>query len=377
MIRLERLRKMMVREKIPALLLTNPINIGYLSGFAGSEDIALVTFKKAILFTPLEVGRLGRPPRLRQGLLTGFTDFRYLEEAKKKGINFQIKKRKGPLLKVLAPVLSKLKIKRLGFEAEYLSHFHHRLLSKDLKRIRLISTSGLIENLRRIKEQGEIKSIKKAIKITENALAKTLKKTKIPIKERELSALLEYELKKAGAEGSAFNPIVAFGRKTSYPHSRPSSARLKKGDLIKIDCGAIYREYSSDLTRTFVFGSATKRQKRIYSLLYRAQSEAIEKIKPGIECSQIDRIARKIITKEGYGKFFGHGLGHGVGREVHEGPYLKSEDRTPLEPGMVLTVEPGIYIPGWGGIRIEDMVLVTERGCQVLSKRVPKELPEL
>ena len=355
MTRLERLRKRMAKEKISALLLTNPLNISYLSDFAGSEDIALVTFKKAILLT----------------------DFRYLEEAKKKVINFQIKKRKGPLLKALVPVLNKLKIKRLRFEAEHLSYSTYHFFSKNLKGIRLISTRGLVENLRRIKDQKEIRLIRRAIEITENALAKTLKKIKIPIKERELSALLEYELKKAGAEGSAFNPIVAFGRRTSYPHSRPSSARLKKGDLIKIDCGAIYQKYSSDLTRTFVFRSATKRQKRIYSLLCRAQSEAIEKIRPGIECSRIDRIARKIITKEGYGKFFGHGLGHGVGREVHEGPYLKSEDRTPLEPGMVLTVEPGIYISGWGGIRIEDMVLVTERGCQVLSKRVPKELPEL
>ena len=355
MTRLKRLRERMVEKKIPALLLTNPINIGYLSGFAGSEDIALITSKKAILFT----------------------DFRYLEEAEKKVVNFQIKKRKDPLLKVLVPLLNKLKIKKLGFEAEHLSYSRYRLFSKHLRGIRLISTQGLVENLRRIKDQGEIKSIKKAIRITENALANTLKKIKISINERELSTLLEYELKKAGAKGSAFNPIVAFGRRTSYPHSRPSLARLKKGDLIKIDCGAIYQEYSSDLTRTFVFGRATKRQKRIYSLLYRAQSEAIEKIRPGIECSRIDRVARKIITKEGYGKFFGHGLGHGVGREVHEGPYLKSEDRTLLEPGMVLTVEPGIYISGWGGIRIEDMVLVTERGCQVLSKRAPKELPEL
>ncbi len=353
--RLARLRERMVEEKIPALLLTNPINIGYLSSFAGSEDIALITSKEAVLLT----------------------DFRYLEEAKKKVINFQIKKRKGPLPKALISILNKLKIEKLGFEAEHLSYSQHSNLSRDLRRIKLIPTRGLIENLRRIKDQKEIKSIKKVIRITENALAKTLKKTEIPIKERELSALLEYELKKAGAERSAFNPIIAFGERTSYPHSRPSSARLKKGDLIKIDCGAIYQEYSSDLTRTFVFGRATKRQKRIYSLLYGAQSEAIEKIRPGIECSQIDRIARDIITREGYGKFFGHGLGHGIGREVHERPYLKSEDHTLLEPGMVLTIEPGIYIPGWGGMRIEDIVLVTEKGCEVLSKRAPKDLPEL
>ncbi|MBA7622803.1 Aminopeptidase YpdF [subsurface metagenome] len=234
----------------------------------------------------------------------------------------------------------------------------------------------MVENLRRIKDQGEIKSIKKAIRITENALANTLRKIRIHIPEKELSALLEYEIKKRGAEGSAFDPIVAFGKRTSYPHSKPSRAKLRKGDLIKIDCGAIYRGYSSDLTRTFVLGGATKRQRRIYSFLYHAQSEAIEKIRPGIECSRIDRVARDIITKEGYGKFFGHGLGHGIGREVHEGPYLKVEDHTPLEPGMVLTIEPGIYIPGWGGMRIEDMVLVTEKGCEVLSKRAPEELPE-
>lgn len=353
--RLKRLRERMVGEKIPALLLTNPINIGYLSGFTGSEDIALVTFKKAILLT----------------------DFHYLEEAKKKVINFQIKKRKGPLPKALISILNKLKIEKLGFEAEHLSYSQHSNLSQDLRRIKLIPTRGLVENLRRVKDQKEIKLIRKAIEIAENALAKMLKKIEIPIKEQELSALLEYELKKAGAEGSAFNPIIAFGRRTSYPHSKPSSIRLKRGDLIKIDCGAIYQEYSSDLTRTFVLGRATKRQKRIYSLLYRAQSEAIERIRPGIECSRIDKIARDIITREGYGKFFGHGLGHGVGKEVHEGPYLKSGDHTFLEPGMILTVEPGVYIPGWGGMRIEDMVLVTEKGCEVLSKRAPKDLPEL
>ncbi len=353
--RLERLREGLAKEKIPALLLTNPINIGYLSNSLGSEDVALITLKKAILFT----------------------DFCYLEEAKKKAIKFQLKKRKGPLSKTLTPVLNKLKIKRLGFEAAHLSYSRYGLFSKNLKGIRLISTRELIENLRRIKDREEIKSIKKAIRITENALTKTLKKIKVSIKEREVAALLEYETKIAGAEGSAFPPIVAFGRRTSYPHSKPSSARLKKGDLIKIDWGAIYQGYSSDLTRIFVFEKATEEQKRIYSLLYRAQSEAIEKIKPGIECFRIDKTARDIITKEGYGKFFGHGLGHGIGREVHEGPYLKSEDHTLLGPGMVLTVEPGIYIPGWGGMRIEDMVLVTERGCKVLSKRAPKELSEL
>ena len=352
--RLKRLRERMAEEKIPALLLTNPMNIGYLSGFVGSEDIALITSKKAILFT----------------------DFRYLKEAEKKVVKFQIKKRKDPLLKALVPVLNKLKIKKLGFEAEHLSYSRYCLFSKNLKGIRLIFTRGLVENLRRIKDQGEIKSIKKAIRITENALANTLRKIRIHIPEKELSALLEYEIKKRGAEGSAFDPIVAFGKRTSYPHSKPSRAKLRKGDLIKIDCGAIYRGYSSDLTRTFVLGGATKRQRRIYSFLYHAQSEAIEKIRPGIECSRIDRVARDIITKEGYGKFFGHGLGHGIGREVHEGPYLKVEDHTPLEPGMVLTIEPGIYIPGWGGMRIEDMVLVTEKGCEVLSKRAPEELPE-
>lgn len=353
--RLERLRERMAKAKIFALLLTNPINIGYLSGFVGSEDTALITLKKAFLFT----------------------DFCYLEEAKKKVVNFQIKKKEGSLLKALVPILNKLKTKRLGLEAAHLSYSRCRLFSKNLKGIRLIPTRGLVENLRRIKDQKEIRLIRKAIRITENALAKTLKKIKIPIEERELAALLEYELKKAEAEGSAFPPIVAFGRRTSSPHSKPSSRNLKRENLILIDWGAIYQGYSSDLTRTFVFGRATKKQKRIYSLLYRAQSEAIEKIKLGIECSQIDKIARNIITKEGYGKFFGHGLGHGVGREVHEGPYLKSEDHTSLESGMVLTVEPGIYIPGWGGIRIEDMVLVTKEGCQVLSRRAPKELPEL
>lgn len=353
--RLERLRERMTKEKIPALLLTNPINIGYLSGFVGSEDIALITLKKAILLT----------------------DFRYLEEAKKRMIDFQIKERKGPLLKALVPALNKLKIKELGFEAEHLSYSQYRNLSQDLKGIRLIPTRGWVENLRQIKERGEVKSIKEAIKITEDALANTLRKIRIQISEKELSALLEYELKKAGAERSAFPPIVAFGRRTSYPHSRPSKATLKKGNLVKIDWGAIYQEYSSDLTRTFVLGKATERQREIYSLLYHAQSEAIEKVRPGIESSQVDRIARDIIAKEGYGKFFGHGLGHGIGREVHEGPYLKSKDHTPLAPGMVLTIEPGIYIPGWGGVRLEDMVLVTEEGCKVLSKRAPQELPEL
>lgn len=353
--RLERLRERMIKEKIPALLLTNTINIGYLSGFVGSEDIALITLKEAILFT----------------------DFRYLEEAKKKVINFQIKKRKDPLLKTLTFVLNKLKIKKLGFEAEHLSYSRYGNLSKNLKGIRLIPTRGLVANLRCVKDRKEIRLIRRAIKITEDALIKMLKKIKISTGEREIATLLEYELKREGGEGSAFPPIVAFGRRTSYPHSKPSSARLKKGDLIQIDCGVTYQGYASDLTRTFVFGRATKKQRRIYSLLYHAQSKAIEEIKPGIECSHIDRITRNIITKKGYGKFFGHGLGHGVGREVHEGPYLKSEDHTPLEPGMVLTIEPGIYIPGWGGMRIEDMVLVTERGCEVLSKKAPEELPEL
>jgi Xaa-Pro aminopeptidase len=353
--RLAKLRDRMLKNKIPGLLVTNPVNVAYLSNFAALMDIALVTPKEAVLLT----------------------DFCDLGDAREKAVNFQIKTVKGSFLETLIPLLDKFKIKSLGFEAENLSYFRYSKLNAKLKRIRLIPTYNLVEELRSIKDEREIRLIRKAIKISEEALARVTGRIEVALQERKLATLLEYELKIRGADGNAFPPIVSFAARTARPHSRPSLVKLKRGNLITIDYGASYRGYSSDLTRSFVLGKATKRQKNLYSLLYRAQKKAIEELRPGITCARVDSVARNIISKEGYGKFFGHGLGHGIGRQVHEGPYLKRDDNTLLVPGMVVTVEPGIYIPGWGGMRIEDMVLVTREGSQILSKSSPEELPEL
>jgi Xaa-Pro aminopeptidase len=238
------------------------------------------------------------------------------------------------------------------------------------------STEKLIESLSIAKEPDEIKKIKKAIKISEKAYIDTLPLLKPGVAEKDIALELNYRMRSLGADAAAFDLIVASGQRSSMPHGVASIKKLKKGDFVTLDFGCFFQGYASDITRTVVIGKASEKQNKIYNLVLKAQLAACRAVKSGLACSRLDGVARDIIMKAGYGDYFGHGLGHGIGLIVHDGPQVNSRSVETLRTNMVVTIEPGIYIPSWGGVRIEDDVLVTHAGGQVLSK-LPKELLEL
>jgi Xaa-Pro aminopeptidase len=237
-------------------------------------------------------------------------------------------------------------------------------------------TENLIESLSVRKDSEEIKHIRKAVRIADKAFSDILDRIKPGVREKDIAFELEYNMRSQGAEGAAFDLIVASGQRSSMPHGVASAKKLRKGDFVTLDFGCFYRGYASDITRTVVLGKATKRQKTIYEVVLAAQKKACKAVRPGLHCSRLDGVAREIIMKAGFGDNFGHGLGHGIGLKVHDNPTLNPRSTDVLLEGMVTTIEPGIYIPNWGGVRIEDDVLVTSSGGQVLSKS-PKELLEL
>lgn len=347
--RIARLKRKMREKGLETLLITSPQNWRYLTGFSGSEGILLISEK---------------------GVLLG-VDFRYYEQALSETEGLEVVRIEGSPLETFRKRLSSLEVSHLGFESSHLSFRYYKKLKKTLK-LKLIPTENIVEEMRVVKDEEEIKKIKRAIKISEIAWEKVLKTIKAGMKERDVAAELDYCIKREGGEGVSFPTIVLSGRRSSLPHGHPGDKILKKGEVLLLDFGAIYQGYRCDLTRTVVLGRMTKRQREIYRLVFQAQKEAINRIKPGVKPSTIDRIARIVISKAGWSGSFGHGTGHGIGLEIHEAPHISPRGKGRLRKNMVFTVEPGIYIPGWGGIRIEDDVVVTGGGCEVLSHSPPE-----
>lgn len=238
---------------------------------------------------------------------------------------------------------------------------------------RLVSTKNLIEDIRIIKEPSEVELIRQTIEIIERAFKKTKKTIKPGLTEREIAIEMEYNLRKEGAEGIPFDIIIASGERGALPHGIASEKIIKNGELVIVDFGSQYKGYNSDCTRTLSVGKPDERQKDIYKIVSMAQREAINSVKPGLRASEIDAKARKFIANAGYEGNFGHSTGHGVGLEVHENPRIAETENDIIKKGMVFTIEPGIYIPKWGGIRIEDMVVVTENACEVLTSSIERE----
>jgi Xaa-Pro aminopeptidase len=267
---------------------------------------------------------------------------------------------------------------KIGFEADFFTcSFLTKLIKVlSLSEAGLIPFEGMIEEFREVKEPAEVRAIMKAQNISEKVFSDVLLLISEGVEERELALEIDYRFRKEGGERSAFETIVASGPNTSKPHAVPTSRKIKKGDLILFDMGTVVDGYASDMTRTVVFGKADKKKKERYAIVLEAQNEAIDHISAGMKCSEIDLLARKVIEQAGYGSEFVHSLGHGVGLEVHENPRLSRNSDVILKKGFVVTIEPGIYFPGWGGIRIEDMVVITKTGCMNLTK-APKELLEL
>jgi Xaa-Pro aminopeptidase len=251
----------------------------------------------------------------------------------------------------------------------------HQKISDKLPQIELVPVAGLVESLRMIKDKEEIEATRRAIVIAQKAFAIGRAMLRPNMTERQLANLLEFQMREEGAKGCSFTPIVGVGPRAALPHGRPSDVQIGEAPFVLIDWGTNENLYMSDLTRVLVTGKPPAKLEKVYKVVLGAQMAAIEAIAPGKTCGEIDKVARDIITKAGFGKQFGHGLGHGLGLEIHEDPRFAVGNKTVLEPGMILTVEPGIYLPGVLGVRIEDDILVTKAGNEVLTS-VPKEWDE-
>ena len=338
--RLFRLRKRLKKEGLEAFIVTEPHNVFYLTG-TWAEGVILLTSSDRFFIT----SRL------------------YEEEAKKELSGWQVVIRKEALEKAIGKILTRVEASKIGFEASHLSYRQYKRLIELVGR-RLVPCTGLVEDLRLVKDEEELSCIRKATRVTELAFDHLKGLLKVGITEKEVSAEAIYFIRKM-ADKESFPPIVLFGERTSLPHGRPGERKLKKGDLVLFDLGAMVEGYCADLTRTFFFGQVEERWHKIRDLLRQAQEEAINSVRPGVKSSRIDRIIRQRLKEEGY--VFIHNTGHGVGLEVHEEPNISPDSKRILREGMVFTIEPGVYFPGEGGVRVERMLLVTQNGGEVLD----------
>ncbi len=353
-IRIEKVREILKKNGLDGLIVTKQQNWQYLSGFTGTNAALIITTGDQYLVT----------------------DFRYLEQAAEQAGGFHIIKPFALVEDAVVDQVKKLGLGRLGFEDDNLTYHLYSTYKEKLPGVELVPLHETVENVRRVKDQGEIASLRKAAGITDEAFDYILEIIGPGVREVDIALEIEYFIKKKGAQKSAFDIIVASGPRAALPHGVATDKKIQAGEFIVLDFGAVVDGYHADMTRTIILGRPSQQHCRIYDLVLRAQERALEAIKPGVKCSAVDLAARDLISVEGYGANFGHGLGHSVGLEIHEKPGFTPKDETILQPGMVLTVEPGIYLSGWGGVRIEDLVLVTGDGIEILSKS-PKNLIEL
>ncbi len=352
--RVEAIRRILAEHELDGLMVTKQQNWQYLSGFTGTNAVIIVTKDDNYLIT----------------------DFRYLEQASKEARGFHILKPFALFEDAVVEHVIKLGLKKLGFESDNLTYRTYSMYKEKLPGVELIPLQQVVETIRRVKDRKEIKALRKAAGITDAAFNHILDFIKPGARESDLACEIEFFMRKNGAQKSAFDIITASGPRAALPHGVATDKKLALGELVILDFGAVHAGYHADMTRTVVLGQPDRQQKEIYELVLEAQERAMKAIQPGIKCSAVDLIARDLITVRGYGPNFGHSLGHGVGLEIHEKPGFSPKEDTVLEPGMVLTVEPGIYLSGWGGVRIEDLVLITAHGCELLS-RSPKKLMAL
>ncbi len=301
------------------------------------------------------------------------SDFRFEEQVQRKAPHAKLILRQGPMTEALKKLIDQRQIEKLALQAEHITLSQRKALAKKLGARRLVEFDDGLLKQRAVKDADEIKAIQKALRIQEQAFTQTLDFIGSGQSENEITAYLEYRMRALGADGVSFPTIVAVDANASLPHAVPGKKKIKQGSSLLIDWGARYGGYCSDLTRVVALGRMAPKIREIYQIVLDAQLAAIDAIRPGVPMKDVDRVARDHISEHGYGDRFGHSLGHGIGLDIHEQPTLSSRSEGELEPGQIVTVEPGIYLPGIGGVRIEDDVLVTERGRRVLS-RLPKTL---
>ena len=342
--KLANLKKQLKNEEIDALLITNPCNRSYMTNFTGTAGVAIVSADDAVFIT----------------------DFRYTEQAEKEIKGYRIVQHSKTIVEEVAAQVQKMNVKTLGFEKDDMAFGLYESY-KDQVKAELKPVSGIVEKLRMVKTPDEIDILKKAAKIADDAYEHIVKFIKPGISELDVSNELEFFMRKQGATSSSFSIIVASGLRSALPHGVATEKIIETGDFVTLDYGALYQGYISDITRTLAVGEPTDKLKEIYAVTLAAQELALKEIKPGMTGIEADAIARDYITLKGYAEAFGHSTGHGIGMEVHEAPGLSFRSETILEPNMVVTVEPGIYLPGIGGVRIEDDIVITESGNQRLT----------
>jgi len=356
--RVKKIRQKIAGLKLDALLVSKIENIRYLTGFSGSTAFVVIDGSAQTIFV----------------------DFRYIEQVKKETKGYAIVQTGRSQVKDICEFMKTNKYKKVGFEADSTSVTKLAAFETNLPaKLEMKPTSGLIEELRIIKSKAEIKEIQNAVDLVDATfleIVRTGKKSIIGKSESAVAAQLEYLMKLGGAQSPSFESIVAFGTNSSCPHYKPvpscivkaKGPKVGQGTFLKMDFGAKLNGYCSDMTRTIFIGKPSQKLIDIYKIVLEAQLAAIAGIRPGMKAMEVDKIARDVIAKYGHADKFGHGLGHGVGLEIHEAPSVSTEGQSIIAEGMVFTVEPGIYIPGTGGVRIEDIILVTKTGCRILTK---------
>lgn len=351
-IRLKDFRKLMDEKGIECALIYSDVNRNYLTGFTGDESYIVVTGNQAIFIT----------------------DSRYTEQAQNQVKEFEVRQYAGKITDYLIDLIKSLKCRNLGFEESLMTYDAYATLKEGLSGVEFVEMEGLVEKLRIVKDDSEIEKIQKAAEIADKAFTHMLGFIKQGMTEKQVGLELEFYMRRLGASGLSFTSIVASGKRSSLPHGTATDKVLENGDFLTLDFGCVYEGYCSDMTRTVVIGRANDKQKEIYGIVLSANEAVLNAARPGLTGVQLDMVARDIIGKKGYGDCFGHGLGHGVGMQIHELPYISKKGILTLKKNMVITDEPGIYIPQFGGVRIEDLVLMTEDGCRTLSHSEKKLL---
>lgn len=350
--RISKLREKMQLKKIQGVFLCGDHNRNYLSGFTGNESYCLITLDKAFFIT----------------------DSRFTEQAQEQVKDFQVLEysKNKTLPEFIGELLRKNNVKNLGFEENIVTWKAYNSY-KNYYSGEMVPLDGMVEDLRTIKDKEELEIMEKAANIADNAFQHIVKYIKYGMTEAKIALELEVFMKNQGATALSFPSIVASGVRSSLPHGEATDKKVMEGEFLTLDYGCVYKGYCSDMTRTLILGKPNSKMTEIYNIVLEAQHLAGKAFKSGISALEVDKVARDYITSKGYGQYFGHGLGHGVGREVHEAPTVGYRNASPLKVGMIVTNEPGIYIPGFGGVRIEDILVITKEGSRNLSKS-PKEM---
>jgi Xaa-Pro aminopeptidase len=338
------LQRNMQASKLDAFVVSFISNVHYLTGFTGSNGLVVVLPERAVFFT----------------------DPRYRIQAAQE-VACPVRVVTGPMLPQVAALLHRVKSKRVGFEKSRMSFEDYQVLKDSLPmRSSLEPLSGWVERQRMIKSAEETAAIRRSVQLNSKAFEEAIKYLRPGMRESDLAAEIDYRVRRNGAEASAFETIVASGLRTALPHARPTAAKVGRG-LVLVDMGAMVDGYASDMTRMVCLGRPNAQIRRIYNAVLDAQLAAVDAVRPGVEAQVVDRAARRVLAKYGLARAFVHSTGHGLGLQIHEPPRIGKKEKTPLETGMAITIEPGAYIEGFGGVRIEDTVVVTENGCEVLT----------